>query len=40
MSLLTKVSVELAARVAHERLLVDTSLVECTSLSIDEVVNL
>ena len=39
-SLFTKVPVELAVRVAHERLLADTSLAERTSLSPDEVVNL
>ena len=39
-SLFTKVSVDLAARVAHERLVADTSLMERTSLSPDEVVDL
>ena len=39
-SLFKKVPVELAARVAHERLVADTSLAERTSLSSDEVVNL
>ena len=38
-SLFTKVPVELSARVAHKRLLADTSLAERTSLSPDEVVN-
>ena len=36
----TKVPVDLAARVAHERLVADTSLTEHTSLSPDEVVDL
>ena len=39
-SLFTKVPVDLAARVAHERLVADTSLVERTSLSPDKVMTL
>ena len=39
-SLFTKVPDKLTARVAHERLLVDTSLAECTAPSPDKVVNL
>ena len=39
-SLFTKVPVNLAAKVARERLTADQSLVDCTALSPDEVVGL